>query len=98
MAGKINFSHLPNAIQEAVKAAHGHLPNEELIMGFIAPEGIAEKQAETIAKEITQKIAPGAQPFVAPAPAAAAAGGVHTEALGKPGRILGFKATPKMLA
>ena len=95
MAGKINFSHLPGAIQEAVKAAHGHLPHEELIMGFIAPESIAEKQAETIAKEITQKIAPGAQPFVAQA---AAAGGAQTEALAKPPRILGFKASPKMLA
>jgi hypothetical protein len=96
MAGKINFSHLPSAIQEAVKAAHDRLPNEELIMGFIAPDGIEEKQAESIAKEITQKIAPGAKPFVGPA--TGVAGGAHTEALTKPGRILGFKATPNMLA
>jgi hypothetical protein len=95
MAGKINFSHLPGAIQEAVKAANMRLPNEELIMGFIAPEGITDKQAETIAKEITQKIAPGAQPFVAPA--GAAIGGAHTQALGKPGRIMGFRPMPKML-
>jgi len=95
MAGKINFSHLPQAIQEAVKAANARLPNEELIMGFIAPESIAEKQAETIAKEITQKIAPGAQPFVGPAPAAT--GGAQAQVLGKPGRILGFRPMPKML-
>lgn len=95
MAGKINISHLPGAIQEAVKAANARLPHEELIMGFIAPEGIAEKQAESIAREITQKIAPGAQPFVAPA--AAATGGAQAQALGKPGRILGFRPTPKML-
>ncbi|MGB9123130.1 MAG: hypothetical protein WCE73_21115 [Candidatus Angelobacter sp.] len=95
MAGKINFNHLPGAIQEAVKAAHNRLPNEELIMGFIAPEGIGEKQAETIAKEITQKVAPGAQPFVGPA--AAGSGGVQTGALTKPGRILGFRPTPQML-
>ena len=92
---KINVSHLPGAIQEAVKAVNARLPNEELIMGFIAPESIAEKQAETIAKEITQKIAPGATPFVGPA--AGAAGGVQTQVLGKPGRILGFRPTPKML-
>jgi len=95
MAGKINFSHLPGAIQEAVKAANMRLPNEELIMGFIAPEDIADKQAETIAKEITQKIAPGAQPFVAPA--GAATGAAHPQALGKPGRIMGFRPMPKML-
>jgi hypothetical protein len=95
MAGKINLRHLPGAIQEAVKAANARLPNEELIMGFIAPEGIADKQAETIAKEVTQKIAPGAQPFVGPA--AGAAGGVQAQALGKPGRILGFRPAPTML-
>ena len=95
MAGKINFSHLHGAIQEAVKAAHDRLPTEELIMGFIAPEGITEKQAETIAREITQKVAPGAQPFVGPA--TGGSGGVQTEALIKPGRILGFRPTPQML-
>lgn len=95
MAGKINFSHLPGAIREAVKATNAHLPNEELIMGFIAPEGITDKQAETIAKEITQKIAPGAQPFVAPA--GAATGGATAHVLGKPGRIMGFRPMPKML-
>jgi hypothetical protein len=95
MAGKINFSHLPGAIKEAVKAANQRLPNEELIMGFIAPEGIAEKQAETIAREITQKVAPGATPFVGPA--TGGAGGVQTEALPKPGRILGFRPAPQML-
>jgi len=95
MAEKIKLSHLPGAIREAVKATNAHLPNEELIMGFIAPESIADKQAEAIAKEITQKIAPGAQTFVAPA--GAVAGGANTQALGKPGRILGFKPTLKML-
>jgi len=95
MAGKIHLNHLPGAIKEAVKAANSRLPNEELIMGFIAPEGIAEKQAETIAKEITQKVAPGAKPFVGPA--TGGAGGVQTDALAKPGRILGFRPTPQML-
>jgi len=95
MAGKINFSHLPGAIKEAVKAANTRLPNEELIMGFIAPEGITEKQAETIAKEITQKVAPGATPFVAPA--TGGANGIQAEALTRPGRILGFRPMPKML-
>jgi len=95
MAGKINFSHLPGAIKEAVKGIHVTLPHEELIMGFIAPESIAEKQAETIAKEITQKIAPGAQPFVGPQ--AAIGGGAQTQALRPPGRILGFKAATKLL-
>ena len=95
MAGKINFSSLPSAIQAAVKGVHVTLPHEELIMGFIAPENIAEKQAETIAKEITQKIAPGAQPFVGPQ--AAAGGGAQAKALTPTGRILGFKAATKLL-
>ena len=95
MAGKINFSSLPSAIQAAVKGVHVTLPHEELIMGFIAPESIAEKQAETIAKEITQKVAPGATPFVGPA--TGGAGGVQAEALTRPGRILGFRPMPKML-
>ena len=95
MVGKINFSSLPSAIQAAVKGVHVTLPHEELIMGFIAPESIAEKQAETIAKEITQKVAPGATPFVAPA--IGGASGVHTEALTRPGRIMGFRPMPKML-
>jgi len=95
MAGKINFNHLPGAIKEAVKAAKNRFPNEELIMGFIAPEGIAEKQAEAIAKEITQKVAPGAKPFVGPETGGAS--GIQTEALTRPVRILGFRPTPKML-
>ena len=92
---KINLSHLPGAIKEAVKATNQRLPNEELIMGFIAPEGIAEKQAETIAREITQKVAPGAKTFVGPV--SGGAGGVQTEALARPGRLLGFIPTPQML-
>ena len=96
MAGKINLSHLPGAIREAVKTANNRLPNEELIMGFIAPEGIAEKQAETIAREITQKVAPGAKPFVGSA-TSGAGGGVQAEALARPGRLLGFIPTPQML-
>ena len=55
MARKINIKSLHSAIQAAVKGAHSTLPHEELIMGFVAPENIAEKQAETIANEITQK-------------------------------------------
>ena len=98
MAGKINFSSLPSAIQAAVKGVHVTLPHEELIMGFIAPENIGEKQAETIAKEITQKVAPGATPFVGPATGGVGgAGGVQAEALTRPGRILGFRPMPKML-
>jgi len=95
MAGKINIKSLHSAIQAAVKGAHSTLPHEELIMGFVAPENIAEKQAETIANEITQKIAPpGAQPFVGPQ--APAGGGAQALAL-RPGRILGFRAAPKVL-
>jgi hypothetical protein len=96
VAGKIHFTEIPAAIQEAIKSTKTTLPHEELIMGFIAPEGLAESQLQTIAREITQKVAPGAQPFVGPA--GTAAGGAQTEALIKtPLRILGFKPTPKML-
>lgn len=96
MAGKIHFTQIPAAIQEAIKSVKTTLPHEELIMGFIAPEGLAENQAQTIAREITEKVAPGAQPFVGPA--GAAAGGAQAEALIKPPiRILGFKPTTKML-
>ncbi len=95
MAGKIHFTEIPAAIQEAVQSAKTTLLHEELIMGFIAPEGLAENQAQTIAREVTQKVAPGAQPFVGPA--GAAGGAQVAEALAKPVRILGFKASPKLL-
>ena len=94
MAGKIHFDQLPTAIEEAVKSAHQQLPHEELIMGFIAPESIAEKQAKNIAKQITQKVAPGAQPFVG---TVGTAGASATQAAFRPGRLLGFRPSPEAL-
>jgi hypothetical protein len=94
MAGKIHFEHLSSAIEEAVKAAHQKLPHEELIMGFIAPEALGEAQAESIAKQITQRVAPGAQPFVGTVGAAAPAA---ANAVFRPGRLLGFRPSPDLL-
>ncbi len=93
MAGKINFSHLSAAIQEVVKQKQFTV-HEQLIMGFVAPDSIPQNQAEIIAREITDKVAPGAQPFAGEV--AGQAGAIHAEAT-KPIRILGFRPSPKML-
>jgi hypothetical protein len=94
MAGRIHLDQLSTAIAEAVKSAHQKLPHEELIMGFIAPEALAEAQAESIAKQITQRVAPGAQPFVG---TVGAAGPAAATASFRPGRLLGFRPSPDFL-
>jgi len=65
-----------------------------LIMGFIAPEGISQQQANTIAQHVTQKVAPGAHVFVGAAPAPAE----HAATALKPGgRLMGFRPSPEIL-
>ena len=100
---KINVHELPKAIEEAVKAANQKFPQHELIMGFIAPEALAEAEAQKLAQQVAHQVAPGAQVVnvVTAAGGAAqpeAAGAAHAAGtlLGRR-RLLGFVASPNQL-
>ena len=78
-----------NAVQQVIEK-HGGGPIEKIWVGFVAPEALAtEATAATVAKAIGQQTGVQVTPAVA-TQGIQAAGGVHTEALVKPGHIVGL--------
>ncbi len=97
---------------EQVLAKHGGGPVEKLWVGFVAPEQIATlDNATKIASHISKEIGVQGTPSVAQlggnvAPGASGAAGgsgvggghaVHTEALQRPGHIIGLVYNPQLL-
>jgi hypothetical protein len=82
-----------NAVQQAIEK-HGGGPIDKLWVGFVAPDAIAtEANAASIAKAIGQETGVKVTPAVA-TQGIAAGGAVHTEALVKPGHLIGLVYDP----
>jgi len=96
----VPVSELTEAVQSAVQqvlAKHGAVPIDQLWVGFVAPENIASQananaMAAHFGKEARAAVQGSVAQVVPPAPAA---GGVQTEALARPPRIIGIIFKPK---
>lgn len=98
MPKKVPLNELAVAVQSAVEqvlAKHGAVTIDKLWVGFVAPDTLQVSQAE--AAKIASHIAtgPAAHASVVALPAGTTTG-VHTEALQKPGHIIGLIFQPKL--
>ena len=104
MAPHIPIQELNSAIESAIQKAlgqHGGPTIDKLWVGFVAPENIATlEMAGKVAAQITHATGIQGTPSLAQigggAPAQAAGGAVHTDALIKPGHIMGLIYNPQL--
>jgi hypothetical protein len=84
-----------NAVQQIIEK-HGGGPIEKIWVGFVAPENLA---TPAIAAEVAHSIGSHTGVHVTPAMATEAVShpaGAHTEALVRPGHIIGLVYQPKL--
>ncbi len=97
MAKQVPLNELAAAVQSAVArtlAQHGHVPIDQIWVGFIAPDAVANIEA---AAKVASELGKGAKGEVHPSMAQLPAvhSGEHAAVVGRPGHIVGLVFAPQ---